>query len=250
VESGGILQVLWRRRIALAAGLLLALAVGVHGLYQVTASPPALRSRAISSGYALQHVLVDTPTSLIADARARGADSIAIKAAILASLATSEVARDEIARAIGRRPDEVAVVSQSAMAPQTATPLSEQAVEVTRPKAPYIVTFGENATLPVLSVWATAPDAGAAAELAAAATAALAPAVRRDLVAGGGVRIEPQGPAQTGTRSIAPKPAAALLKALALLIAWGTAVFLLDATLRRRRGRAGPSPVTALASNR
>ena len=250
MESGGILQVLWRRRLVLAVGLLLALAVAVHGLYQVTASPPGLRGRAVSSGYALQHVLVDTPTSLVADARAWGADSIAIKAAILASLATSEVARDEIAGAIERRPDEVAVVSQSAMAPQTATPLSEQAVEVTRPKAPYIVTLGESPTLPVLSIWAVAPDAGAAAELAAAATAALAPAVRRDLVAGGGVKIEPQGSVQTGTRSIAPKPAGALLKALVLLIAWCTAVFIFDATVRRRQGQAGPSSLTALVPNR
>lgn len=250
MESGGILQVLWRRRIALAIGLLLTLAVGIHGLYQVSPLPPALHSRTISSGYALQHVLIDTPTSLVADARARGADSIAIKAAVLAGLATSEPAREEIARAIGRRPDEVAVVSQSAMAPQTPTPLSEQAVEVTRPKAPYIVTFGESPTLPVLSIWATAPDAGAAAKLAAAATATLAPAVRRDLVSGGGVRIEPQGPAQTGTRNIAPKPAASLLKALILLIAWCTAIFLLDGSRRRRRGQAGSSPVTALVSQR
>ena len=94
MESLGILRSLWRHPIALAVGVVLALAVGAMAHYEVTLSPPSLKSRALESGYAQEHVLVDSQTSLIVDAQAKDAESISTRAIILSDLLADDAAKE------------------------------------------------------------------------------------------------------------------------------------------------------------
>jgi hypothetical protein len=242
MESIGILRVLWRRRIAVGLGALLALLIGVLTSSAVSLSPPGLQSRTTVSGFAQEHVLVNTPTSLLADARAKGAASIETRAVLLSDLLASNEARTRMARGAGLRPAEIGVVGLGTAAPDVVTPLAEQAIQATQPHTPYLVTVSEGPSLPILSVLATAPEEKAAARLAGAATATLASLAREAPTAGGDLKVERLGEEQTGSKVVGARKSKAAIAALLVFILWCTAVVVLDGFLRRRRS---PSPRTA-----
>ncbi len=102
-------QVLWRRRIAVAVGALLAIAVTVAGIHRGAGAPPTASS--------LTLVLIDTPKSLVADAKARGADTIYTRAQLLAGLIADDDAKAVIARRAGLQPSQLAIAGPGAAAP-------------------------------------------------------------------------------------------------------------------------------------
>ncbi len=235
MESLGIIRVLGRHRIALLLGGLLALFVGIGALYQISLAPPALKSRATSSAHALERVLVNTPTSLIADARARGATSIVVATTLLGDLLASDEARAEMAREAGLRSAEIGVISPARAAPVVVTPLTEQVLPLTKPSQPYLVSVSAAPGLPILSIQANTPDVRSAARLARAATATLSTVARDSPVVGGSVRIERVGKAAIGSTSLGTGKAKALILALLVFALWCTAVIVFDGIGRRRR---------------
>lgn len=241
MESVTILRALLRRRLLFGLGVVLAVAVGVLGAYSVSLSPPGAKSKTVTAGFASQRVLVDTPTSLVADARAKGATSIVIRATILADLVESEAMRREIARAVGVPLAKLGTISSTTAVPQTESPLAKQVLEVTKPTQAYLVSVGLQAGQPILAIQTAAPDATAAARLARAATAALAAAGRRGEPARGPVKVERLGVAQVGVREAGGGKKKAAMAALMVLVLWSAALVAADGIARRRRLSGGAS---------
>jgi|SRR5689334_4614532 len=236
MESIGILRALLRRPWLLALGLLLAFAIGLTGAYDVSLFPPGVKSRTATAGFAHQRLLINTSTSLIADARAKGAQAIVTRAIVLADLMEGNAARAALARRLRVDPDEVGVISSTTASPMTETPLATKALEATRPTEPYLVSLGLEAGEPILSLLATAPDRGAAAALARATTAELSAAARRATPARGPVRVEEIGAAETGTKEAGGGKKKALIGAAVVFVLWCVALVAADGA--RRRGRA------------
>ncbi len=230
-----MIRVLGHHRIALVLGALLALFVGVGMLYRVSLAPPALRSRVTPSAHALERVLVNTPTSLVADASARGATSIVVGTTLLGDLLASDEARAEMAHEVGLRTAEIGVISPASAAPVIATPLAEQVLPLTKPTQPYLVSVSADPGLPILSIQANTPDLRSAARLARAATATLATVARHSPVVGGTVRIERVGKAAIGSTSLGTGKAKALVIAFVVFAMWCTGVIVFDGIGRRRR---------------
>jgi len=225
------MRVLWRRRIAVVLGALLALTVALLALYRF----PDLQSRATTSGFAQERVLVDTPTSLLADARAKGAASITTRAVLLSNLLASDEARMDMAQRAGLKEAEIGVVGLGTAVPDVVSPLAEQAIQVTQPRTPYRVTVSEGPSLPILSIYATAPDEKGASRLARGAVAALASLAADAPAAGGQMRVTRVGAQQSGSKVVAPRKLKAAVAAIVIFILWCTALVLLDGALRRRR---------------
>ena len=239
MESVGILRALTRHPLLLGLGAALALAVGVLTAFGVSAAPPFLTSKATSAGYATQRVLVDTPQSLIADARAKGAPAIVIRATILADLVSSDRMRAAIARDLALHPTEIGAISSTISVPQTESPLAKQVLEVTAPTEPYLVSVGLEAGQPILSIQAVAPDARAAAGLATATTTELARAGRAGAPARGPVKVRRLGAVHVGTRQTGGSKKKAAVVALAVFVLWAFAVAAADGIARRGAGRSG-----------
>jgi hypothetical protein len=224
-----LLRVLWRRRIAILVGLIAAVAVGVVGIK--TKGPPTSTSSSTS------RVLVDTPRSLVATAKAPGAPTIYPRARVIADLMATGRAEAAVARRAGLDRDEVAVLGPGAAAPPVViTAIAEQATEVVRPVAPYTVSIEVTPGLPILSVTATGADLDTAVALGEAAVATL-PTVARGAPGGGAsVKVETLGEPNIATKVSGGRKAIAAA-ALFLFGVWCIVVVALDRPLRQRRRR-------------
>jgi hypothetical protein len=235
MELVGIARMLWRRRIPLGLGVVVAVAVGVVAIHRVSIMPPELERRGADSALASARVLVDTPRSLVAAARPNGWDTIAARAALLGSLMGRDALRAEVARHAGVKMSELGVASAYLGAPGTATPLSRQAADLDRPTETHVLTVGvENPQVPIVSILAEAPTLGTAARLVEAARGALESLVNRPSANAQGVRMERLGALTVKRVTNGTGAAKAGIAALLVLALWWLAVILFDAIVRRR----------------
>jgi hypothetical protein len=243
VEFVGILRALRRRRVLVVLGALVALAAGAFATHRVSLVPPELQSRETDSGLASVRLLVDTPRSLVATARAIGDDTISTRAALLSSLVGSDEVRVEIAREAGLAGDELGVADSDFGAPHVATPLSRAALEVARPSEPNVVTMSvQDPQLPIISIQATASNPSTAARLVERVTVALESLVRPpEPVARRAVTIEQLGPARIGRVVMGPGRAKAVIAAVVIFGLWCAAVVVFDGAVRRRAAAGGRS---------
>src|SRR4051794_41828535 len=107
MELVPIVRLLWRRRLALAAGLLVAAALAFVG---GRTSPP-------SSGVASTRVTLDTPKSMLVDTTPAGGTTLGWRAALLAHLVAGDGERRAVAARLGIPPQQPAGVD-----PQLAGP--------------------------------------------------------------------------------------------------------------------------------
>jgi hypothetical protein len=163
MEIVAVLRVLWRRRILVALGGLLAVAVAV-----------TLAHPAAPSGWAKTRVALDTPKSqLVTDAPA-GADGLPWRATLLATLLGADPARDQIAREARIPTDRLAVIDLELTAPPVPASLPRAATTAAAVATePYVLTVHTDDVLPVVSIETTAPDRAGAVRLAGAAVHAL-----------------------------------------------------------------------------
>lgn len=230
----GLSHVLWKRRIAVLAGMLVAIAVGVVGLQRGSATASAASS--------LTKVLIDTPNSLVADAKARGAATIYTRARLLGALIAGDDARAEIARRAGLQPSELAIAGPGAAAPpDVITPLAEQAIAVAKPTGVYLVSVEVTPELPIVSIDANAPSRDEAVRLGRAAVETLS-SVARSAPGGGGMAIEQLGRPLIATKEAAQSKTKAVGGALMLFVAWCMGCVLFDGAARRRKLRRAEWP--------
>jgi hypothetical protein len=158
-----MLRRLWRRRLALGVGLALAAAIAVA----VGGAP------ASASAVAWTRVALDTPTSELVEAAPAGADTLPWRASLLVHLMGTDSAQQELAQRLGVPPDEVAVVDTALAVPDVPSSMALAATKAATPNGvPYVLTLAlPNASLPLISVEAAAPERAGARRLAEAAVA-------------------------------------------------------------------------------
>jgi hypothetical protein len=221
MELVDIARVLWRRRIVVAIGLLVALAVGglaADGRLAVPGASPAPKPRSASV-----RVLIDTATSQLVTPDPRSADTVVARSVLVADLMASDPARADIARRAGIKPDELAVMGPGVTVPTIPTKLSERtATALEGAPEPYAVTLYAEGEVPIVAIDARAPGAQEAQELARAATATMASLTRppkADMKRG--FVAQPLGPPVLAKAKRASGPAAFAIAAfLATLGIW------------------------------
>jgi hypothetical protein len=172
LELLSALRLLWRRRTLVGVGALVALG---GGLLVVQGVGPAASARPDATFVASARMLLDTPDSQLVTVSPRSAETLAVRAALFADLLSSEPLREDIARRAGLRAGQLDVFGPSTrVVPTVSTPLVVKAgerSEVTR--ARHVVRLYADGLSPMISIEASAPEAGRAERLVDAATGAL-----------------------------------------------------------------------------
>lgn len=231
----GLLHVLWRRRIAVAVGVLVAIAVAVLGIQRGAGAVPTVSSST--------KVLIDTPKSLVADAQARGATTIYTRTRLVGGLMADDDAKAAVARRAGLEPSEFAIAGPGAAAPpDVVTPLADQAITVAKPTQPFLVSVEVTPSLPIVSIYASAPDRDQAVKLGRAAVDTLASVARGAPGGGSSVAIEQLGKPLIATKAAGSGKAKAVAGALAVLVLWCLGCLVFDSASRRRSLRRAEWP--------
>jgi hypothetical protein len=160
-----VASVLWRRRIALALGLL-----AVAGLWIAKgATPPA------SAGAAFTRVALDTPKSQLVDSAPAGAATLAWRASLLAHLVATDAVKRQVAARLRVPAQRLAVVDPTLAVPAVPASLPRAVADAAAVTgAPYVLSvYLADGSLPIVSIDAAAPDRGAAIRLARAAAGVL-----------------------------------------------------------------------------
>jgi hypothetical protein len=177
MELLSVAELLWRRRILVAVGLVLAVALGsaVGGIL-----PPHSAPATRPAGEALAQVVIDTRVPLVATT-APGADATIVqRSVLLADLMGSNAMAALIARSAGVQPDALSVVgpvlppvSEFTLLPDGQLPQLAATAAQTAVHTPYVVRLQPNYRVPIVSIGTTAPDVHDAVALAQATIATL-----------------------------------------------------------------------------
>jgi hypothetical protein len=177
-----VLRELWSRRLLVAVGLALALIVATLMAFSVRLGvPPDFESRQYNVGIASAAVLIDSPSSQVADLGGGGetgpqadVSTLSARARLLANLMSTSPLKDRIATRAGIHPNTLiarAPVGEG-ITPEP-TPLSTGAtISEDDPRA-NILTITVNETLPILAADSQAASAAQAARISSAAVAEL-----------------------------------------------------------------------------
>lgn len=223
-----VLRLLWRRRVAVACGIALAIA----GALAVGTDPVP------PSATAETRVTVDTPHSQLVTSAPAGADSLPWRATLLAIMLGDNHARTRIAREAGVPPDRLDVVDPELGEPAVPASLPHTAAQVAADvHEPYRITVHTDDVLPVVAVATEAPDRATAVRLARAAVDALgAHAPQHDTKVLQGLRVERVSPIQAKTVPGGGGRMRLLLVAVVLLVLWCAVLAVLPALRRGLRG--------------
>lgn len=242
MRLGMHLRELWRLKVGLGIALLVALIAATQILYGISLFPPGLERRSLDVATASTHVLVDTPRSTMIDLRQNVYEiqSLSQRAVILGNVMASPPVREYIGRRIGVAPERIGAAGPL-------TPDQPRAIEGTESephtsdilKRPdeYRLSIQANPTVPVLDIYAQAPDAEAAKDLANAAVDGLqdyldAVAVERGTAAINQVELEQLGRARSGVINDGAGVTIALV-VFALVFAVSSAAVVFVARVRR-----------------
>lgn len=228
MELVALLRILWRRRVYVLAGLVLALAIGFA----------ASRGPSTQLGIASTRVVLDTVDSQLVDAEPVGADTLAWRAALLGDLMGSDAGRPRIAYAMGIPERDLAVVAPHLNEPPKNTPLARRASEAAAVTTqPYVVAIQADGPLPIIDVDATAPSRGDAARLATAATDAIRQiaAAHRDTAELLAFVVDDAGAMKTKAITNGPRRGLAAGLALVFLALWCAGVIVVSHLAARRR---------------
>jgi hypothetical protein len=167
MELVSIMRLLWTRRLWACVGLALAIVVGVAVTHKIGLGfPPKLESRQYHQGVASINVLIDTPSSQVADLRPPiGADVLGTRASLFASLISTPPLKVLIARRVGI-PVSQLTTSPSAAAPAVPSPVANVAPRTAQRANTYRLEAVAQELLPIIGITAEAPDAKRAALLA------------------------------------------------------------------------------------
>ena len=188
MELGIRLRELSRLRAGLALSFILAATIAFSVAYKVTTSPLGLSPRQLEIGTASTKMLVDTSKSLLLDIRYGSGDfdSLTARGVLLGNLMASEPVRAYIARR-AHLPAGV-IRATTPLTPDFPRPLAAEGErkrqsDLLRSTDQYRLNIQANPTVPIVTVYAQAPSAGAAETLANAAVDGL-----RDYLKASGTR--------------------------------------------------------------
>jgi hypothetical protein len=171
MQLGMHLRELARMRVALALSFLLAVFVALSVAYKVSVLPPSVGPRSLEMGTASTRVMVDTSKSLVLDIRygTGDFDSLTERAVLLGNLMASAPVREYIARR-AHVPAEV-IRATTPLTPDFPRPLAAEGEQkhmsdLLRSTDQYRLNIQANPTVPIIDVYAQAPSAKAAEQLA------------------------------------------------------------------------------------
>jgi len=171
MRFGMHLHELARQRIGLTLSFALALFVALSVTYKVSVFPPGLHNRDLEMGTASTHVMVDTSRSLVLDIRygTGDFDSLTARAVLLGNLMASAPVREYIARRAHVPATDIQATTP--LTPDFPRPLAGEGEQkhqsdLVRSTDQYRLNIQANPTVPVIDVYAQAPNAQAAEQLA------------------------------------------------------------------------------------
>lgn len=185
-----VLLTLWRHRVAVVAGVLVAGAAAVGLTYHVRLGPPpTAESRKHQTGFASAQVLVDTQVSQVAaDDDQSGTYGLAVdlsglvaRADMMASLMATSAYSDRIAAAAGVPRDRLVVSAPTGFGP----PPGSAADPGLPPPGAMVLGLAVDESLPLIGMSAQAPDEATARRIVEAATRVLTSSVTEAAVAHG-----------------------------------------------------------------
>ncbi len=175
MELARTLKILWGRRRLVALGALVAALAALLSVYRIDLLPPSVSARTNVFATASTQILVDTPASSFADL-ANDIDPLNARAGVFARFLASPAAIALIAREAKIPPQAIEAQGPFELnAPefQQAPTAERRSSQILGEGALYRLRFESNSALPIVTVFAQAPDADGAERLAVAAPAAL-----------------------------------------------------------------------------
>jgi hypothetical protein len=162
-----------RRRVGLT--LAVSAAIGAFaaflGVYQVTLAPPGFHARSVMIGTASTYLMLDTQRGLVPDHRATDLqfNTYTEEATLFADLLASDPVRDMVAQHMGLNPDQISTFTRLTGLGDgafTATRMEQRAAEILAAPRLYKLEMQPDPALPVISIYAQAPTAAGAEDLA------------------------------------------------------------------------------------
>jgi hypothetical protein len=246
MELVALLRVLWRHRIVVVVGGVVAIGLGL----MLTKGPTT------HSGVAAMRVRLDTPTSELLIANPAGAPTLGWRAQLLGDAMTTDAMRLRVARAMGARADDVLLTTPAQSVASVPLSLPVAAVDAAATAASskrFQVDLFSASPLPIIRIDTRAPTAREAARLATVTSNLMKNAARAGAAAIGFPDPQPQdlvvrdvGPVRSREIVNGPRRVMAAVVAIVVFVLWCSAVTLIAglARVRRTSRRALPS-VTA-----
>jgi hypothetical protein len=238
MEFVTILAVLARHRLLVLLGTVGTVALGTAIFMQASFVPARLSGTpGVSSHVASTRLLLDARTESTLDLGSAVADSLGLRAGLLADLLTTVDAQGAIAREAQIRSDQLAIIGPAMGPPPLALPLAVHASEASRSASePYVLTLATDPRVPIITLRASAPDTADAARLAAAAVANLSAIMESRRSRGPGLTLTRLGPITTSTTTAAPKRAIGIVVVFVAWAMWLVAIVIGAGLARWVRG--------------
>lgn len=239
MDQARVLRALTRHPVLVSAGVCVAVLAGVFTLYAISPFPPRLTSRQVTSGEATARVLIAARNRPTTDLRSRVADTLPMRAELLADLLATDDRSAEIARGAGLAATDLIVLAPAMGAPKVPIPIATSATDVARrPIGRYVVTLTtEGARIPIITVTSAGPDPRTAGRVAESARARLDEVIRDQAPLGRAADLEARrlGPAVGRTVTSGPHVVAAPVAAALVLLLWCFAIVVLSGLAASRR---------------
>jgi hypothetical protein len=238
MELAAVLHVLWRFRIVVAVGAVVAIAAGLWDAKGGTAR----------LGVASMRVILDTPKSLTVDVNPPGMDTLEWRAGLLADVMSTREWRRHIAREMGIPIDSLVVMAPYRFGPAAPFPLPRAALDAAAvAPEPYVLAIESVERPPIIEIDARAPSRERAGRLAAAAAAALeAAAPVEELVPGKSQGLVAYAVGPPRSFDVASGPGRLMPGVVAAVVFgfWCAGIVLIAAMASARRSRIG-KPVSS-----
>lgn len=244
MELAGIVRIMWARRILVALGIVAAVAVGLLAGRVMEA-----RHTVATAGVGKARMVLDTAHSQLVAAAPKGADTLAMRASLLADTLATRAGRSAIARMAGiHRKDLLVLFPAATKEPTDETPLVKQLLKMTSAtQAPYLVNVIVDDITPIISIEAYAADNAHVRRLTTATISALRSRLTAEDGTGtGGFVLDTIAPPRLDKLPAGSHTAVVMLGAAIVTFAfWCLSIVLVAAVSRRWRGLAQEPDVVA-----
>ena len=169
MELSALLQRLWRHRVLVALGLLVAALVSVVSNFEVSVSPPSIERPRSSFGAASRQIYIDTQRATLVSGQADEASSLVGRAQLVARFTSGTAVKALAARRLGIPVAAVGVtgpVSDAAGSSGTQPVAQERANQLLSAGSPYSVVVDTQSSAPTITFFAQAPTGREAGRLA------------------------------------------------------------------------------------
>jgi hypothetical protein len=224
VELVQIIKTLWDQRIAVIAVLIVAALAGVSTVYRIGTG--GLSKRSHQFGAAQSQILIDSPRSSLVDLT-QETPPLATRAAVYTQFMRSNAVKEAISEATGIPADSIVAQGPYTTAGGSQNlprPSEARANEVRGEKDGYRLVFDYQQDLPIVSIYAQAPNAKAAVRLAAGTVEGVRAYISRlereqKVPAEAQTQIRELGAAEGGTVNAGADPIMAILAFVGISIA-------------------------------